>query len=175
MDCEQALHQLPAYVDHALPPEQAEDVGAHLDVCARCCREAELYQTVEEILLAEPVQPVPAGFADRVLQRLDLAPGSAPASQGERNRAALAAAVAAALAAVLVLLLPGGSLWEAVRLGRAWLLKSLTQGLESARALVDASPGWATQPLAMAGAGVLLALALTLLRLRVEPELTRKR
>jgi anti-sigma factor (TIGR02949 family) len=52
MSCEEALQHLAALLDGELPPEQQEDVEAHLRRCLSCYSRAEFERRLKERLAA---------------------------------------------------------------------------------------------------------------------------
>jgi len=175
MDCEDALRQLPGYVDQALAPPEMEGVRQHLGVCPACRHEEALYLEVEEALLAEPVRPVPAGFVERVMRRVGMDATAARVPQAELRYAGVAALLAlCALGAFLSLagadptgadVTAAASTWFA----DAWGL--LADALVGMRGILE-DTAWLTRPPLLAlGAGLILTLVLAMLRLKVEPYL----
>lgn len=69
MECRTIQEYFSAYLDRELPEGTAWQVSRHLEVCASCRREYQIWQELWKALAAEPA-PVPAEFSTRVLARL---------------------------------------------------------------------------------------------------------
>lgn len=98
-----------AYVLGAVSPEEERDVRSHVMSCEECMQEAESYSgTVASLALAVEEAPLPAGFADAVLERVE---GERPSVPGAPVRERwwlrwskpLAGVAAAGVAASIVL------------------------------------------------------------------------
>src|SRR5207302_205979 len=107
MDCSQAGAMLDELALDVLPGDRRAALLGHLEGCPGCRHLLdELSETADALLLAGPVVVPPAGFEDRVLERIDAPRARIGARVGTRARARdraqtrfrlLAAAAAAAV------------------------------------------------------------------------------
>ncbi|HEV8627510.1 MAG TPA: zf-HC2 domain-containing protein [Acidimicrobiia bacterium] len=107
MDCSDADLMLDELALDVLPGDRRAALLAHVEECPNCRRLLdELTETADDLLLAGPEAAPPAGFEDRVLERIE----GAPARRGgrRRDRAALRLPAWTAAAAAVVLLVIGG-------------------------------------------------------------------
>ena len=107
MDCSDADLMLDELALDVLPGDRRAALLAHVEECPNCRRLLdELTETADDLLLAGPAAAPPAGFEDRVLERIE----GAPARRGRRrrDRAALRLSAWTAAAAAVVLLVIGG-------------------------------------------------------------------
>jgi len=100
MNCDEVQNRIGAYVDDALPPEQAELVSAHLESCAGCRSEAdaelELRRRTRRLAAGiDPPEAVWRGIARAIDRRKIVRPGFG-------GRWSVAAAVSATLVVALV-------------------------------------------------------------------------
>jgi len=113
VDCADAAPMLDELALDVLPGDRRAALLRHLEECPRCRQLLdELSETADALLLAGPVAAPPAGFEDRVLERVRTPRSSAPAalaprpaagrSAGPRRRARVRLFAAAAAAALLV-------------------------------------------------------------------------
>ena len=106
-DSHESIKELIApYVLGAVPPDEVPAIRSHLLSCEECMAEADSYAAVEtQLALAVPAETLPAGFADRVMQRVqDERPSLAGERAPRRRWRALEAFAALALGlSVLVL------------------------------------------------------------------------
>lgn len=142
--CGNARQWMLAALDYRLGPEEARALQVHLQACPRCRATWAALQEVDRILSARPVAPVPAGFAERTLARLE-APGTAMTVRPQRVGALGLAAGAtlvlcslvlwwAALLGLPALLLPvSPAVWSGLRL--TW--EALTALVQSLVPLLD--------------------------------------
>lgn len=97
--------RLAAYLDDRMSPQDARTFLAWLERHPEAWKEAEAARRVWTLLGAYRDEPVPEGFADRVLAKVGLAAGTPPAAAplrflaGGRTRALAAAAILVALGA----------------------------------------------------------------------------
>lgn len=97
------------YVLGAVSPEEEREVRSHIMSCEDCMREAEGFSgTAASLALAVDEAPVPKGFADSILARVQeerpaLAPAPAKADWWFRWRKALAGVAAVSILAVVAL------------------------------------------------------------------------
>jgi Putative zinc-finger len=105
MDCSQAGAMLDELALDVLPGDRRATLLGHLEECPGCRHLLdELSETADALLLAGPVVAPPAGFENRVLERID-----APrARTGARGRAQARLRLLAVAAAAAVLLGIGG-------------------------------------------------------------------
>ena len=106
-DSHESIKELIApYVLGAVPPEEVPAIRSHLLSCEECMAEADSYASVEaQLALTVAAEPLPAGFADRVIERVrDERPDVAAERAPRRRWRALEAFGAVALGlSVLVL------------------------------------------------------------------------
>ena len=118
MDCSDAASMLDELALDVLPGDSRAALLHHLEECQGCRRLLdELSESADALLLAAPAAPPPAGFDDRVLERVEaLRTGAASAPTRAPGAAARAAArrrplriqlFAAAAAAALLLAIGG--------------------------------------------------------------------
>ncbi|MFW6053660.1 MAG: anti-sigma factor family protein [Persicimonas sp.] len=70
MNCDETTTRLHAYQDGELSPASRAAVELHLDDCVECQRKLERIQAVCQMLDGgRPAPDIPAGFAERVLER----------------------------------------------------------------------------------------------------------
>ena len=69
--CAEAVKQLWAYLDGALPAEDYESVEAHLTFCRRCCGELEFAKELQEFLRSKVAVALPADVHRRLEGFLD--------------------------------------------------------------------------------------------------------
>jgi len=120
MRCREVQRKLELFVAQELAPAERERVEAHLASCARCREALERARSLEKVLVAPPVPPLPEGFAERVVGRArnERAAVARPAPRPELARPAwqrigLSVGTAAAVAAGLLLgLLMGSQTWQ---------------------------------------------------------------
>jgi hypothetical protein len=118
VDCSQAGAMLDELALDVLPGDRRTALLGHLENCPGCRHLLdELSETADALLLAAPVVAPPAGFEDRVLQRIDAPRTRAGARAGTRARAQTRFRLLAAAAAAAVLLGVGGV--AGARLGRS--------------------------------------------------------
>ena len=79
MPCEVTREGLQEYLDGQLSPDQAQAVGAHVQVCATCKGNLDLLRQVDAALATLPLVPEPSGFAAGVMVRLRAKDRAAPA------------------------------------------------------------------------------------------------
>jgi putative zinc finger protein len=107
MDCSEADAMLAELALDVLPGDQRAALLAHVEQCPNCRQVLdELTETADDLLLAGPAAAPPAGFEDRVLERIEGSRGRA--GRGRRERAPLRRPAWAAAAAAVVLLMTGG-------------------------------------------------------------------
>ena len=98
MRCEEARALLQAYVDHELPSERQEEVGAHLRACAECAREEERIVHLVALLQGQPMLAPQRDLVPEVIAKVKAARTLAV----HRMVAGIAAVAASVLLAVLV-------------------------------------------------------------------------
>jgi hypothetical protein len=109
MDCSQAGAMLDELALDVLPGDRRAALLGHLESCPGCRHLLdELSETADALLLAGPVVAPPAGFEDRVLERIDAPRARIGARVGTRARAQTRFRLLAAAAAAAVLLGIGG-------------------------------------------------------------------
>jgi anti-sigma factor (TIGR02949 family) len=64
--CAQAVKQLWAYLDSALPPEDRERVDEHLAFCRTCCGEVEFAEELQRFLRSQQRDEIPPGVRSRL-------------------------------------------------------------------------------------------------------------
>ena len=106
MDCSEAGTMLDELALDVLPGDRRTTLLGHLEECPGCRHLLEeLSEAADALLLAAPVAVPPAGFEDRVLERIET-PGAARTAArtgvGSRARTRLRLLAAAAAAAVLL-------------------------------------------------------------------------
>ena len=93
---------LPAYALGAVPEDEAAAIRAHIPTCEECMREADGYaETSARLALAGPTEPLPAGFADRVMLAATGDRATATATKAPARRRSVWPALAA-LGVVLI-------------------------------------------------------------------------
>ena len=119
MDCSDAATMLDELALDVLPGDQRATLLHHLEECPGCRRLLdELSESADALLLAAPAATPPAGFDDRVLERVEAlrtgaaaaparATGAAPARAAVRRRPPRIQLFAAAAAAALLLAIGG--------------------------------------------------------------------
>lgn len=115
-------------LDSRLGPEEARALQMHLQACPRCRATWAALQEVDRTLSARPVAPVPAGFAERTLARLE---ARATAMTIRPKRVGALGFVAGATLVVCSLLL-----WWAALLGLPVLLSQVSPAVWSGLRLV---------------------------------------
>ena len=103
MNCERAMEWMMAALDGELEPGRRASLEDHLAHCAACRAEWEHLQAVERVLREAPMVRPSAGFAGRVLARLD--------RRRRVRRALLGGAALVAGAAALFLLSLAPTAW----------------------------------------------------------------
>ena len=107
------------YLDDALEPRARARADEHLGQCEACARELEELRGALARLRSLPDPELPEGFAERILERVAVAPEPRPrwraalAQLAQAPARAVAAGVLAALLAVLVVGRAGGPLPDA--------------------------------------------------------------
>jgi RNA polymerase sigma-70 factor (ECF subfamily) len=74
MTCPEVRDRLSAWLDEDLPPAERREVEAHLSGCAPCRQEGERLRRTVALLAGLGRPRAPAGFVDRVLERVEPAP-----------------------------------------------------------------------------------------------------
>jgi mycothiol system anti-sigma-R factor len=69
--CAEAVRQLWAYLDGALPDEDRQAIEDHLSFCRRCCGEVEFAEELRRFLAREAAEDVPDEVRARLLATLD--------------------------------------------------------------------------------------------------------
>ncbi len=64
--CSDAVKQLWAYLDGAVDPADRAAIEEHLDVCKRCCGEAEFAAELQRFLGSQAQERLPAQTRDRL-------------------------------------------------------------------------------------------------------------
>lgn len=82
--CRNAHQWMLGMLEGGLALEDARALQAHLQSCPRCRATWTALQEVERILSAPPLVPVPVGFAERALARLEAHVAAAP-RQGRKS------------------------------------------------------------------------------------------
>jgi anti-sigma factor RsiW len=152
-------------VDGALPEAEAPAVERHLAGCAACQATVETYRMLAEALEDLEVPPLPDGFTDAVLARIDVRERSA----ARERRHAVAILVGVALATAAAFAAAGASAWAPVL---STAVEVLGGALHAVRIGSDFVPKIvsALRPQIILAAGVLaLPLLLALSRLMPAP------
>jgi anti-sigma factor RsiW len=118
MRCEQALKGMAEALDGELSPDRQAALEDHLARCADCRAEWDRWQAVERLLREAPITPPPAGFAGRVLARLDW--------RRRVRRAALGGLALAAGTAIVAFLAVAPAIWTLPDLAGGLLALSRT-------------------------------------------------
>jgi mycothiol system anti-sigma-R factor len=66
-ECTQAVHELYAYLDHALPHQQWEQLEAHLSRCAPCVRAFAFEARLRVVIAQRCTESVPPALVRRVV------------------------------------------------------------------------------------------------------------
>ena len=99
-DCTQYLELISARLDGELSPEEEKRLQAHLDQCPSCrALLADLTAIYHET--SRPLEDVPAGFADRVMRRIESDASARAEQKRQRRQWRMVAAMAAALTLVI--------------------------------------------------------------------------
>lgn len=148
MDHAEVKGNLQAYLDGALPPQEADAARAHLDGCDACRVELALLRQVDQALRAWPVLPEPEGLAARVMDAVQqkaapprLLEAPWPWLRAHWSEALLGAAVAAT---IVVLLLSGRALSARLARGGYEVIELRFWGLQVQRSLAAVERVWYT-------------------------------
>jgi anti-sigma-K factor RskA len=152
---------LAPYVLGAVSPAERENVRAHLSSCPACRLSAEaLAASASSLALSVAPEPLPEGFAGRVLERLEEPPGEAgePGRPGARRSLASGHALAYAAFALVVAVL-GASLVD-VRRDEARNERGLRALLRGGGMTLDGADDAAGRMVPTAGGGLLFVTGL---------------
>lgn len=69
-DCQRALEQLHAFLDHELADAVTDDIRSHLNLCEQCLDTYDLTQQVKDLVRAQCGSAAPVGLRDKVLRSL---------------------------------------------------------------------------------------------------------
>lgn len=69
MNCEKIKAQLSAYIDGALPEEDATAIGEHIAICADCAQAERLLRRTSRLLKSWENIPAPDGFCEALLAK----------------------------------------------------------------------------------------------------------
>lgn len=69
--CADAVKQLWAYLDNALPSDDFAKVEEHLAFCRKCCGEAEFAGELQGFLASTKVEQIPSDVKNRLEHLLD--------------------------------------------------------------------------------------------------------
>ena len=86
MNCEQARQDISAYLDHELPPAEADAVRAHLEACPDCRALLEELRTMVDLVGRLPERPAPVGLSEDVRREVQRRSVLARTGVGRRAR-----------------------------------------------------------------------------------------
>ncbi|PKQ25457.1 MAG: mycothiol system anti-sigma-R factor [Actinobacteria bacterium HGW-Actinobacteria-4] len=76
-ECEEALDRLFEYMDHELPEDQLQRIGAHLKDCPPCEAEHRINEKIKHLVARTGGEVAPEALRDRILVTLQHARGDA--------------------------------------------------------------------------------------------------
>jgi len=94
--------RLEAYLDNALPPEEAEAVAARITADPAWAEAADTARHLRRLLVTAPIRKAPQGFAEGVMARIGTRPDRAPVALRRRALTRWARFAAPLVLAVLV-------------------------------------------------------------------------
>ena len=71
IDCKHVWEHISAYIDADVPPDLRAEIDRHLETCEICSAVLDSTRNVVVLMADDRVFELPAGFSDRLHQRLD--------------------------------------------------------------------------------------------------------
>jgi anti-sigma factor (TIGR02949 family) len=71
IDCNEAVKQLWAYIEHEVDPVERNRIEDHLARCRRCCGEMEFAEEMRDFMARRPDVELPAGLQSRLERLID--------------------------------------------------------------------------------------------------------